>query len=107
MLVYREIFDSGVRKVCSFPFKGNNAIIALGKSLGAKTEGILRGQTLRHGQPVDLVILSLFKEDFDAVYSPVSPGADRGGVLDGERGAVQPGVEHRPDAEPRVTAITD
>lgn len=64
-LVYAELFDSGVRKVVSFPFRTNNAIIALGKSLGAVTEGVMKGQTLRDGQPVDVIILSLFKEDFE------------------------------------------
>ena len=64
-LVYAELFDSGVRKVVSFPFRANNAIIALGKSLGAVTEGLLKAQTLRDGQPVDVIILSLFKEDFE------------------------------------------
>lgn len=67
--VYGEIFDSGTRKVVSFPFRDNAAIIALGKSLGAVTEGVLKGQTLRNGEPVDVVILSLFKEDFDRCRS--------------------------------------
>ena len=77
-LVYAELFESGVRKVVSFPFRGNNAIIALGKSLGAVTEGVLKAQTLRDGQPVDVIILSLFKEDFEkcrrsSLSSPSSP----------------------------------
>jgi RimJ/RimL family protein N-acetyltransferase len=65
MLVYQELFDSGIRKILGFPFKGNNAIIELGKSLGAKTEGVLREQTMRGGIPVDLVVLGLLKEDFE------------------------------------------
>ena len=64
-LVYAELFESGVRKVVSFPFRGNNAIIALGKSLGAVSEGVLKRQTLRDGKPVDVLVLSLFKEDFE------------------------------------------
>jgi len=71
--VYGELFDSGVRKVVSFPFRGNNAIIALGKSLGAVSEGLLKAQTLREGQPIDVVILSLFKEDFDKCRSSRPP----------------------------------
>ena len=89
-LVYREIFESGVRKVVNFPFKGNNAIIALGKSLGAVTEGVLRGQTMRHGQPADVVVLSLFREDFYAVLSPVSAADRERSGFGGGGGAEQP-----------------
>jgi RimJ/RimL family protein N-acetyltransferase len=72
-LVYSELFASGVRKVVNFPFRGNNAIIALGKSLGAVTEGVLKGQTLRDGKPTDVIILSLFKEDFEKCRSLPQP----------------------------------
>lgn len=64
-LVYEELFANGTRKILGFPFRGNNAIIDLGKSLGAKTEGVLRQQTLKGGQPADLVVLGLLKEDFE------------------------------------------
>jgi len=76
-LVYAEVFASGVRKIVSFPFRGNNAIIALGKGLGAVTEGVMKAQTLRDGKPVDVIVLSLFKEDFEKCRrsSPSSPSS--------------------------------
>jgi RimJ/RimL family protein N-acetyltransferase len=74
-LVYGELFEDGVRKILGFPFASNHAIIGLGKSIGAKTEGVLRRQTLQGGKPVDLVILGLLKEDFEKCRSlqPVQP----------------------------------
>lgn len=104
-LVYREIFESGIRKVCNFPFRKNNAIIALGKSLGMRTEGVLRGQTLQHGQPADLVVLSLFREEFYASVDTVHT-ADRVGSLGGGGGAVEPQkdnhLDQHADAQPRT-----
>jgi RimJ/RimL family protein N-acetyltransferase len=67
--VYRELFDGGVRKILGFPFRSNHAIVGLGKALGARTEGVLRQQTLQGGRPVDLVILGLLKEDFERCQS--------------------------------------
>jgi RimJ/RimL family protein N-acetyltransferase len=63
-LIYSELFDGGVRKVVGFPYKGNCAMISLAKELGARSEGTLRQQTMRHGVPVDVVVLGLLKEDF-------------------------------------------
>lgn len=68
-LVYGELFAGGVRKILGFPFQANHAIIGLGKSIGARTEGVLRKQTLQGGQPVDLVILGLLREDFERCRS--------------------------------------
>jgi RimJ/RimL family protein N-acetyltransferase len=74
-LVYGELFAGGARKILGFPFASNHAIIGLGKSIGAKTEGVLRKQTLQLGKPVDVVVLGLLKEDFDRCRNslPSSP----------------------------------
>jgi len=63
-LIYKDLFDSGVRKIMGFPFASNHAIISLGKSIGARTEGVLHGQTMQNGKPVDLTLLGLLKENF-------------------------------------------
>jgi RimJ/RimL family protein N-acetyltransferase len=68
-LVFGELFAGDVRKILGFPFGSNHAIIGLCKSIGMRTEGVLRKQTLQNGQPVDLVILGLLKEEFERCLS--------------------------------------
>lgn len=64
-MVCTELFTSGTRKIMGFPFASNHAIIALYKSIGARKEGVLRGQTMQGGKPVDMVALGLMKDDFE------------------------------------------
>jgi len=66
-LVYAELFGSGVRKVMGFPFERNHATLALARSIGFHREGTLRQQTLKNGQPVDVAVLGLLKDDFAAL----------------------------------------
>jgi len=100
--VYREIFESGIRKICSAAFRDNYAILELARKIGAREEGLLRQQTQRNGRMVDMTALGLLKEDF---YALVGSG-DSGGGVGGQRsaggakqeadhhvqGAVQPGA---------------
>lgn len=69
---YAGLFAQGARKILIFPFRGNAAIIALYRALGARQEGILKAQTMRQGRPASLVILSVFKEDFERWVSGAS-----------------------------------
>jgi len=66
-LVYAELFGEGVRKIMAFPFASNRAVIALALSLGFVREGMLREQTLKKGQPVDVAVLGLLRKDFEAL----------------------------------------
>lgn len=63
--IYMELFASGVRKIQTAPFRSNNAVISLAKSLGARSEGVFERHTLRRGKWVDVARLAIFKEDFD------------------------------------------
>jgi RimJ/RimL family protein N-acetyltransferase len=89
--IYTELFGSGVRKIQALPFRSNNAIIALAKSGGARTEGILERHTMRRGKLVDVVILALFKEDFQRCLS-LHPSEER------LRAASAPPAERSPAA---------
>lgn len=64
--VYREIFAGDTRKVLSFVFSDNGQIVHLARTIGAVKEGVLRQQTQRRGQLVDMVALGLLKADFEA-----------------------------------------
>lgn len=62
---HREIFGAGYRKIVSFVFADNDAIRSLAKAAGLKVEGVLRNQTLRNGEPVDMVAFGLTREEFE------------------------------------------
>ena len=63
--IYGGLVASGVRKIQTFPFKSNWAIIGLAKSLGARDEGTFREHTLRRQKWTDVAILAIFQEDFE------------------------------------------
>jgi RimJ/RimL family protein N-acetyltransferase len=64
-LVYTEIFAGGCHKVFGTPFRDNNAMISLARSIGFQREGVLREQTKRGGVFVDMVVLGMTKGDFE------------------------------------------
>ncbi|MFN3326742.1 MAG: GNAT family N-acetyltransferase [Bryobacteraceae bacterium] len=64
-LVFREIFGVGFEKVMAMPFADNRNVLAMAKRMGLVREGLLRSQTRRGGELVDVVILSLFREEFE------------------------------------------
>ncbi|HLG99821.1 MAG TPA: GNAT family protein [Bryobacteraceae bacterium] len=63
-MVCEELFADGVIKIMSTAFRSNHALIGIVKALGGSKEGLLAGQTLQNGKPVDAVILGLRKEDY-------------------------------------------
>jgi RimJ/RimL family protein N-acetyltransferase len=64
--VATEIFaeGSGVRKIGALFFADNHAVRAAVQRFGFQREGLLRAQTLRDGQPVDMEPWGLLKEEF-------------------------------------------
>ncbi|MFH1110980.1 MAG: GNAT family protein [Planctomycetota bacterium] len=77
---YAEIFAAGYRKILSFVFADNNAIRSLAREIGLREEGVLRGQTLRNGRPVDMVALGLLREEFEHANNHLVFNADAGVV---------------------------
>ena len=73
---YSEIFAAGYRKILSFVFADNNAIRSLAREIGLKEEGVLRGQTLRNGRPIDMVALGLLREEFEHADNHLEPKSD-------------------------------
>jgi RimJ/RimL family protein N-acetyltransferase len=63
--VYRQVFDSGITKICGVVFKDNHAVRALARRGGGREEGVLTGQTMRGGKPVDMVMLGMTREEFE------------------------------------------
>jgi RimJ/RimL family protein N-acetyltransferase len=66
---YAIAFASGFEKLQAAVFADNYQLIALAKAIGAVEETHpkhpLRAQTRRNGKPVDMRLISLFKEDFE------------------------------------------
>ena len=59
-LILRELFDSGVAKICATFFADNSKIGPFLSDLGALEEGYLRQHTLRDGQPINMVQVAIF-----------------------------------------------
>lgn len=66
--VFREIFE-GARKITACVFADNANVIGLARKVGAQKEGVLRAHTVRDGEPADMVVLGLLKEDFEKCLS--------------------------------------
>lgn len=64
--VFGEVFESGVNKISSFAFLDNVQVLHLARQLGAQKEGVLRQQTVRSGEYVDMMAIGLLKADFEA-----------------------------------------
>jgi len=102
---YQQIFDvTGVQKLLSFAFADNRQLGVIAHRLGARTEGVLRQQTMRGGKPVDMVLFGLLREEFDANRSGGN-AVDHGGVDRGrDRGRGAGESQERPDADGRPDA---
>lgn len=61
-----EMFALGIGKLAFYPLQGNLAIGSLVCALGAKREGTLVAQTLVDGQPADILVYGLTKDNFNA-----------------------------------------
>jgi RimJ/RimL family protein N-acetyltransferase len=102
--VYRQIFETTqTRKLCALAFADNFQVIGLARRLGAKREGLLRQQTTRGGKAVDMVVLGLLREEFDAKCSTGSVGGNAGEQRerpDADHNADGDDGQHRNDAAP-------
>lgn len=56
------LWDLGVAKVSASYFADNVRVGRFLSRLGAQPEGLLKQQTTRHGQPVDLQLVAFFRE---------------------------------------------
>ncbi len=63
-MVIEELFDSGVEKICASFFLENERVFNFLSGLGSRTEGILRKHTLRHGVPIDMRQVAIFRDTF-------------------------------------------
>lgn len=54
----------GVEKLKSLAFRDNVELIGIVTELGARREGVLEKETMRGGEPVDVVTMGLIKERF-------------------------------------------
>ena len=66
-LVFEEIFAEGVVKITATAFHDNHALLGLVRKLGFQKEGVLRQQTRRNGEMVDVVLIGLTKAAFGQV----------------------------------------
>lgn len=59
--ILKEIFDSGIEKICASYFADNSKIERFVKDLGAVRESYFSRHTLRNGQPLDMVQVAFFR----------------------------------------------
>ena len=88
-LVHAELFDSGLRNLVSIVFSDNHAIRSLAKRIGMHEAGTIRHYTLRGGEPVDGVLLSISQEEF-LLYADACSTANHDGSVRARRGTDQP-----------------
>jgi len=63
-LVFEEIFSNGILKITATAFYDNHALLGLVRKLGFQKEGVLRQQTRRAGELIDVVVIGLTREGF-------------------------------------------
>jgi len=61
--VITYLFSTGIEKISASYFADNLRVDRFLRKLGFQEEGLMRKQTLRRGQPVDMRVLALFEED--------------------------------------------
>jgi RimJ/RimL family protein N-acetyltransferase len=76
-LVFDEIFVGETRKITAWAYHDNHALLGLARKLGFQKEGVLRQQTRRDGEMVDVVLIGLTKEGFGQVFSDQVPTGAR------------------------------
>lgn len=89
--------DGPIRKVCGMVFADNNAVRGMYKRLGFREEGILKSQTVRDGQPIDVVVCGMTKEMWNGTTQRIDSVAGRTGGS-GERPVPEQDEQrHKPD----------
>jgi len=76
-IAFTEMFDTGIGKLAFYTFAGNLAIGSLVCNLGGKREGTLTAQTLVDGQPTDILVYGLTKENFNGKFDTRGAGSGR------------------------------
>jgi RimJ/RimL family protein N-acetyltransferase len=89
-----------LRRVAAFVMQHNRLALALARRVGFIEEGRLRRHTWQDGEPVDVVVLGITREEFYAysLAGSFAAGAAGSQRRDGRR-IVQPDGEHRQDAD--------
>lgn len=99
-----QMFQTGIGKLIFQPMSGNKAIGSLLIYLGAKREGYLRSHTLVGGQPTNINLYGLLKEEFERNASSSDSSGNRRGELDHRRDSGRPGKDH--DANDHAHMVT-
>lgn len=98
--VAKEIYEAGIERIEMRVFSNNRAIRALVQKLGGVEEGVLRAQTKRGGENIDVVVYGMTRQEFnDADWR-----SDRIGKP-GRRGSArtpEPTANHTDKSEPTV-----
>lgn len=64
-LVMKHVFDElGFNKLICEVLAGNESAVNLYKSLGFQTEGVLRQQVVKEGQPMDVIVLGILRQEW-------------------------------------------
>jgi len=63
-LVFDEVFGGGIEKILSLAFADNVQLLYAVRLLGFQKEGVLRKQTQRGGELVDMMALGCTRDDF-------------------------------------------
>lgn len=58
--------DLGLRRVFAMADEDNVRVVRLFERCGFAREGLLRRHRLRHGQPVDMILMGILEEDYGA-----------------------------------------
>ena len=66
-MVMARIFEGPAEKLTMVAFADNRALVGMLKQAGAQIEGTLRGNTLRDGKLIDVVVLGVRKAVFNGV----------------------------------------
>lgn len=68
--VFAQLFADEVRKIATFCYADNHALLGLVRKLGFEREGTVREYALRDGQMVDMAIIGLTRHRFVALHPP-------------------------------------
>ena len=67
--VARQVFEAGVTRITMLVYQTNTAIRALLKRLGAFEEGRMRECARQNGQPVDMLVYGLLKQEWETAFA--------------------------------------
>jgi UDP-4-amino-4,6-dideoxy-N-acetyl-beta-L-altrosamine N-acetyltransferase len=81
-LVMKHVFDElGFNKLICEVLAENESAVNLYKSFGFQTEGVLREQIVKEGQPVDVFIMGILRPEWESKRSAIGERLRRKGHL--------------------------